>query len=579
MQSIPLRALACLLAGCLGCQAAPSPPTSEYSGPKNSCKKNSDCPENSVCNQEIKRCVLEGVAKDAEYHVVVYPKPDKTVSKSTSSNPLQGFDIVLDAEGVARTPLDIYFPVPVVLDIKYFADGVNQSVEFVTRLILTETGNQVPEFSRLIYDFRITSEERNSFPRRYFVPKNRQYRLKVIPEDPAGRYPIHDFAEVSVDRRGNLTIGEDNQRRISIFKEDNKVSGTVLIDGLPANGFTVQALDPTTNRVASLENVTKCSPDDDGEIECGKFTFGLEEAIDPFNLIISRPDIPGYPEVTKRGIPQSNPVVELLNPGPPVRFRGRVERPGFSLGSTTNYFDGMPNCTVYFRSSDIPEGRALLQANTDEKGDIIGRNGVAGVNLYAGSYRMTVVPPNRMGTIDYDFAVLSLADPIEIKGTGEMSRQVFTLQHRPFIEGYLTASGNPITGGMLRATPIGEANPWLRTSSTAIEQDGSYGIWVDQGNYRFIAEVPVESGYAWTIVSQEVEDSGTLDIELTIPFVATVELQPADVYYNRTHDLENVLVEWYEMIDGKHVLVGRSYSDAAGKATALLPPPQRTVFR
>lgn len=544
-----------------------------YRGPANTCHKNTDCPNTAVCHPELKRCVIAGVAANAKYHVVVYPNSDPVVLEKTTSNPPQGFDVVLDADGAASEELDVYFPVPVVLTINYKSGDTNQSVEFVTRIIMTETGNSGPEFARLIYDFRITSEQRINFPRRYFLPKDGTYQIKVIPEDSAGRYPVHYFRKVSVDPRGKLSIGDSGSNEINVYKEDNKVTGTLLMDGFPANGFTVQAIDPDTARIASPEVVSKCTLENDGSTTCGRFTFSLSAELETFNLVVSRPDIPGYPKVTKHGIPQSNPVVELKNPGPPVRFRARIERPPYTAESATNYFDGLPDCSVYFRSSNIPEGTALQYARTDEKGDLVDTQGLTGINLYAGSYRMTVVPPNRLGMVTYDYSVLNWTDPINVSGTGEMSRQVYTLERRPFIQGTLWGSDSEVTAGIIRAEPLGQANSLLRASTGKVASDGSYSLWVDRGNYRFTAEAPFESGYAWAITTKEIQDDSQLDIDLNIPFVATLKLRSADARHGRIHNFENVLVEWYEMISGDPVPVGRSVADKDGKVIALLPPP------
>jgi hypothetical protein len=503
--------------------------------------------------------------------------------------PEQLFAVTLDANGDISIPLDIYSPADTVYqEVRTQDDGER----IRARVLFTERLESVSDGPIRVYG--ATAIETSRFYMTALLPGSSRYGIKVIPQgDEAEAYPPRYYDDVEVTRSGGLWDSEGT--KLDYLEVDPAyvyVTGVVRRGSQPIANLVVEARDPDSGRVLSTPSITGCG----GGLICGQFTTGLAPEVTSFSLEIYRQNEPWYPAVTvpdisietileEQGTTEAIDlgIIDLEAPlGEVEKYRGRVEAP-VMLDDGSSVIDGVPDCRVVFESDDIAGGRVVRHAKTDQTGEIVDVTGNASVDLFPGLYEVTIIPPVPFNDSVDDYAVLGLADPLDITGTMNMEEQVFTLERRPTITGRVIGDEAQLLHGTVRAEPTEEAFLYSRSNTASIGPEGTFSIWLDEDNYWLIAEAPVESGYAFGIVDVDAADyceatldnDCELDIGLSIPFVSRATLILRESAGVAGVGLAGATVEWYEVEETnerKFHIVGRSISDDEGRVTALLPP-------
>ncbi|MCP4602319.1 MAG: hypothetical protein GY847_17685 [Proteobacteria bacterium] len=565
--SIPARSwiLAAVLLGC----SASKTNDSDYNGPVNSCSDSSDCPDYLICNSEHKLCVAD-VAYGQKYYIKVIPRPQTSIPK-------QVFYVTLDTDGTASIPgddgvmqklLPVKTPKPAFLKIVFKED--NKRKEIDSKVLVFNTGTVIPNHPAQITVYDIETETKSGDFAITIAPGIRQYQLKIVPQ---GQYadiiPVLYLDDVTVTQSGGLRDSTDAGLDEIVMPVAKKfITGTVFRGEQPVNGLTVRAIDPKSERIVSTQTLTGCPDAQDPPAICGEFQIGLAPDVTSYLLRISHPTETWYPtfttiaytvdqETADGGIEEPAPIEIKMAPlGTPIRYYARVE-------DTSS--DGVPNCLVYFKGTDVAGGVATRTAFTDSTGALEDENGISGINLYSAHYRMTVHPP-RLPEEATELAVFQWPSLIDISGSSTIAGPAFPLEPRPRITGRVMAENNPVPFGITTAYPMIDDPLLTRTSSTAINPDGLFTIATDFGRYRLVTEAPVQSGFAWNATVIDCAEDQFLPIHLPHPFVARAALSLDE------GGIEGAVVEWHKITTDSSYLVWRSTADAKGKVVALLPP-------
>lgn len=534
-----------------------------YDGPVNSCQSDDDCPEGS-CHPDLGRCVVPAPTDGRTYHVKVIPQSELGV-------PSQVFQVTPDGYGNVPEPLVLQTP-KLVQGATLALTSAETTVALKASVIFIDGGNQLPGRAA-----RITVYESSSsvFDGLELLPST--YSIIAIPEgDQAASHAVTYWSGIAVDENGDLRDLLDEKMDLVVPLADVEVRGAIRQGGLEMNGLRVVAVDPATGRIASTEATSDCvdAPD---EI-CGYFLIRLAPGVEEFSLEISRPAEPQHPVFTIPGfeVPEGADIVDLtedprlsLDPiGVPVRYHATVEKPVES-SSGTILNDPAPGCFVLFESYDVAGGSVTRWVSTNEMGAIEESEGELGVNLYPGDYKVTVIPAEAPSDTLTDYTAFISPEPISISGPSEIGGQVFPLSFRPLFKGSVLAFGERVPQVTLVAQPhLGEAD-FPRSSTASTGFDGRYSLWLDPGTYRVLAEAPPESGFAWGSTLLEVDDNGSSDLGLPLPFAARLSLAPI----SDKVEVAGAVVEWYFVdTDGRAYTIARVAADADGVVTALLPP-------
>jgi hypothetical protein len=510
--------------------------------------------------------------------------------------PPQVFDVALDEQGNVSTPLELYAPSdPVYQDVRTgdFGERIPARVLFTESIASGTAG--------LTRAYGVTAVESNLFFMTDLLPGFARYRIKVIPEgDEADDYPPRYYDDVEVTNSGGLLDSEG--LRIASLEVDRAyvyVTGTVERGDQPVDNVTVEARDPRSGRLLSTRSITGCG----GVTVCGQFTIGLAPEVTSFSLDIYRPSEPWYPAVTVADISIETVLqqqgtgsvidlgtIALAEPlGALTRYRARVEAP-VVLNDGSTVMDGVTDCRVIFESDDVAGGRAVRYGKTDQHGDLVNVSGNPGVDLFPGSYEVTVIPPVPFNDSVDDYGVFWLEDFLEVTEDMAGEPQVFTLEQRPVITGRVLGEGEQLFSGAILAEPVGEAFRYARANTASIGFDGTFAIELDSDATWLIAEAPPQSGYGFGVVRlnpAEVCDTGdgeqcVVNIPLSVPFVSTVTIIFKESTGAAGYGLGGATVEWYEVDETDpyaYHLVGRFTSDEEGRVTAYLPPAAQYVER
>ncbi len=582
MRLIVTVALALLLGGC-------NEGGSGYDGPVNSCRRDRDCESGTTCDSDLSRCVVPGTYAGRQYYVKVMPPLDMDV-------PPQVFSVTLDEQGNVAAPLEVYAAAdPVFLDVR--AEDRGERIQ--ARVLFTESIESVA--TGLTRAYGVTAVETSLFYMTDLLPGFSRYRVKVIPAgDEAEDYPARYYDDVEVTSSGGLLDSEGLKLdSLEVDRAYVYVTGAVEREGWPVDNVTVEARDPLGGRLLSTRSITGCG----GVTVCGRFTIGLAPQVTSFSLKIFRPSEPWYPAVTVPDISietilqeqGTGSVIDLgtiavtESLGALTRYRAHVEAPVI-LADGSTVMDGVGDCRVVFESHDVAGGHAVRYAKTDQYGDLVNVSGNPGVDLFSGTYEVTVIPPVPFNDSVDDFGVFNLEDSLEVTADMDGSQQVFTLVRRPTITGRVVGDGKQLLYGAIRAAPVGEVFSYSRSNTASIGSDGTFVMGLDNDAYRLVAEAPPESGFAFGVVQvnpDEMCDMGddeecTLDIRLPIPFVSTATVVFKESTGTAGSGLAGAAVEWYEVDEtdqNEFHLVGRFMSDEEGRVTALLPPTVQYVER
>ncbi|MCP4602213.1 MAG: hypothetical protein GY847_17135 [Proteobacteria bacterium] len=551
----------------------------DYDGPINSCRYDRDCPDKTVCNSGIMRCVKAGVAEDKEYFLKVIPKAETEI-------PEQVFKVTLDGDGKVREKLEIFERVDV--EVERIEGGItNLRSEIYAQMVIIDKGIRIPGDSPRITVYSFTRV--NEKLKMKLLPGIERYFVKLIPQgDMTAECPPSYYDNITITDEGKPRNSDGSDLSLSMQEAPDTMIGVIKRGDQPVNGLTVEALSQDTGQILSTRAVTGCLDESDIGRNCGEFqivfnaskTDDHDSASYRFLLRISKPNESWYPVTTilieHRYDPDVEPIVgdihveldpiELEPLGAMNRYNAQVSRENIG-------YDWVPDCLVVFESEDVAGGTAVRRAYTNEGGWLVnmleGESGYVGIDLYPGNYRITIVPPDQsLEAADDDAVDLS-------NSFGEtFSGQVFSLKSRPRISGRIIVDDVVISYGSVTAVPLhGEPN-YARSSFSTIGAEKLYTIWPDIGRYRLTAESHPKSGYAWGV--KDINTNKNLrfyDIKLTYPVVARAELslvhkENSDVWEDA---LEGAIVEWYEEIGNRAFIVGRSIVEPGGRIIALLP--------
>jgi hypothetical protein len=510
--------------------------------------------------------------------------------------PPQVFDITLDENGNTSAPLEVYATSdPVYQDVR--TGDLGERIR--ARVLFTES--IASDTTSLTRAYGVSAVETSLFFITDLLPGFARYRVKVIPEgDEAEDYPARYYDDVEVTNSGGLLDSEGLKLgSLEVDRAYVYVTGTVERGDQPVDNVTVEARDPRSGRILSTRSVTGCG----GVTVCGQFTIGLAPEVTSFSLDIYRPSEPWYPAVTVPDISIETVLqqqgtgsvidlgtITLAEPlGALTRYRARVEAPVI-LNDGSAVMDGVADCRVIFESDDVAGGHAVRYGKTDQHGDLVNVSGNPGVDLFPGSYVVTVIPPVPFNNSVDDYGVFRLEDFLEVTDDMDGEPQVFTLEQRPMITGRVLGDGEQLFFGAVRAEPVSEAFSYARSNTASIGPGGTFTIGLDNDATWLIAEAPPQSGYAFGVVwlnPEEVCDTGddaqcVVDIPLSVPFVSTATIIFKESTATVGYGLGGATVEWYEVDETDHNafhLVGRFTSDEEGRVTATLPPTVQYVER
>ena len=537
-----------------------------YDGPVNSCDEDQDCTQ-GTCHSQLGLCSIEPPSGGGDLVVKVIPDP------STGAPP-QIFDVTLDASGNINTPLDIRVPVAVnALTIARTDEEHNSTLE--ARVIFTDTGNQLPGRSA-----RITVYEAHNSMSFDLEMLPGKYRVMVMPVSlQADSFPVLYIDELVIDSSGLLYDSNGDPIDLVVPVGTASVAGVLLQGGLPINGLDVVAVDPTNGRIISTASTTKCVKVDGFDVY-GRFDIMIASGTEDFSLRISRPFEPHHPEIVIDGfsVASAGDPLDLtgdsalsLDPlGVPVQYHAKVNKP-VKTPDGMFFQDPAPGCFVLFESDDVGGGCIEKWVTTNESGALEEIEGITGINLYPGDYRVTIIPALITASSATDYTAYTTDEPITISEASQEEEQIFTLSWRPLLEGTVVANGQSVPVSTLTADAVGVAPQTVRPGTSSTGYDGSFSMWLDEADYHVAAEAPVESGFAWGTEVITISGNRTTSIELPIPFVAHGTITPSSDQANPI-DVGGSIIEWYRVVEGRAYAVGRSTADSLGHFTTLLAP-------
>jgi len=553
-----LAAAAMLWCGCARIDA--EPPGGAYRGPVNSCVDDGDC-EKGSCHETLGVCAVGAPAGVEGLYVKVIPDPATGAAS-------QVFEVSLDADGRIATTLDV--KVPVVINAATLA-GEDAPSHLQATVIFTHVGNRLPG-----HPPTLTVYEADGAVFELSLPSG-EYGIMAIPgggpNGQAGTFPVYYMDDVTIDSTGTLRDSEGEPTDLIVPAATSHVEGVVRQGGLPVNGLEVTAVDPATGRIVSTITETACSADG---FSCGRFRLGLAPGAETFSLKISRRFEPHHPVFELEGFTAGGDgeVLDVdvsLDPlGVPVKYLADVERPVTGVDGAV-FDDPAPGCFVLFESDDVAGGTVEKWVSTNESGALEETDGVLGVNLYPGDYRVTVIPAVVPADASTDYSAFVSEEPITISGAGGIDGQVFSLALRPRVEGTVRAGGEGVPGCTVTSEPMDGAPSTARGSTLASSQGGDFSMWMDEGRYLVVAEAPAESRYGWGVAETDVSEDGAIALALPIPYVAYGEVVPSGDQVDPI-DVGGTVLEWYRVRDGMAYAVGRVAADTEGAFTVLLPP-------
>ncbi len=539
-----------------------------YDGPVNSCDGDQDCSQ-GTCHPQLGLCSIAPPSDGSDLVVKVIPDP------STGAPP-QTFDVTLNESGNIDVPLEIGVSVIVnAMTIAKTDEDHTSALE--ARVIFTDTGNQLPGRSA-----RITVYEAHNSMSFDLEMLPGKYRVMVIPESlQAISFPVLYIDEVVIDSSGIIYDSNDEAMDLILPVGTASVEGVVLQGGLPMNGLDVVAVDPTNGRIVSTASTTECIVDEDLFEECGKFEIKIASGTEDFSLKISRPFEPHHPEFVIDGFSMTSAVDNILDLtgdpalsldplGVPVQYLAKVNKP-VKTHDGLFFQDPAPGCFVLFESNDVGGGRVEKWVTTNESGALEEIEGVTGINLYPGDYKVTIIPAFITASSATDYTAYTTDEPIAISEASQGEEQVFTLSWRPLLEGTVVANGKNVPVSTLTAEAVGDVPQTVRPGTSSTGFDGSFSMWLDEADYHVAAEAPVESNFAWGTEVITILGNGTASIELPIPFVAHGTITPSNDQANPI-DVGGSIIEWYRVVEGRAYAVGRSTADSSGHFTTLLAP-------
>ena len=208
---------------------------------------------------------------------------------------------------------------------------------------------------------------------------------------------------------------------------------------------------------------------------------------------------------------------------------------------------------------------------TNESGALEEIEGVTGINLYPGDYKVTIIPALITASSATDYTAYTTDEPIAISEASQEEEQVFTLSWRPLLEGTVVANGKNVPVSTLTAEAVGDVPQTVRPGTSSTGFDGSFSMWLDEADYHVAAEAPVESNFAWGTEVITISGNGNTSIGLPIPFVAHGTITPSSDQANPI-DVGGSIIEWYRVVEGRAYAVGRATADSLGHFTTLLAP-------
>ncbi len=561
--------------GCTGQIGSPKP--APYGGPRNYCTSNQECGDGSVCRRDLSLCVVNESPAGRDYIIRVSPL----------GGPAQTFAVEVNEQGRAEAHLEALEEVS--FDVRD-ADGT----VVTTRVVVSDVGGALPGHTPTLQSIDVFEHSDPELPMGVMslLPGTGRYSIKVVPIG-IGRanYPPAYFDEVTVtegdnsglvDRDGNplteLTVPvpavPDWTIRGEVLRGIQPGTGTQPGSVTqPVNGLTVEVIDPATGRVHSTPWVTGCLDESEAGQICGEFKLKHVSDLDTVSFKVSRPSELRYPVVVfedrLNNTPEQEQSVTLwLDPlSTPVRYTASVENPVMLEGSDSPTYYGLENCVVLFESDDVSGGSVSVPTVTDATGSL-------SLDLFPGLYRITILPPDMFPGDISDFALHEAERLIENTSSSETGSEAFLLSYRPKQIVRVSSSGRTIAETRVSTTPINHESPHARRSTSQSLSDGSQRLWVDPGLQRMTTTLPPDSGYAFDLREIYIEPSDA-QRPLELPVQVVEAPIPLVVQLALTADegvsVSGAEVEWYEVLDERAILVGRSVADAAGDVVALLP--------
>lgn len=546
-----------------------------YTGPTNVCTDKTDCQAGYICDNDLHICVREGGALHRPLYARIVP--------------LHQEPLVIPLEYSTEDTKTVQYTAADKVSVQVLtADG---DLAIASRILVTEPSGipgTPPEIRYAAATGLTGDNEKNNVQFRLREGLH-QYRIDALPSPGTKDYPPRYFDDVSVaenaDDSGTQFVDSDGNPMpvLSLLKGTNSISGRILRGTQPAQGLSVEIVDPPTGRILSTQDVTGCPDGADETQVCGDFKVKTIEpmADTDFFLKIWNENDPAYPTVVlpreAATVVENNFFVFTLSfLSSPVNFQAWVERPVRIAASDVTLHDRTADCFVVFESHPDNDKMAsvFLNAKTDASGEIVSLNGGPWMYLYPGDYRITIIPPGAGTRANEDYALYEETRHID---TSERT-QVFRLKYRYFTSFRIQAAGKDIPGATVEAVPIDHTSPYASSRYSEPLADGSHKLWLDAGQYRLTVKVPAQSGYAYAFREIFVEPQGDTSNELVeiflddfqVPFPSVAKLQ---VQNFEGVNLSGATVEWYEQLgDGATVVAARSTLDSGGYTVGLLPP-------
>ena len=548
-----------------------------YAGPVNHCGGSGDCPKGYTCDESSAMCVLKGGELNRALIARVIPK---------GMNP-QLFPLRYTEAGTRN----VFYFKPNTIERRVY--GAEDHLTTIAARVVVhdlQTFPGIPSYSVSA----VVSEGGGAASNAQFslADGERRYRIDVLPTS-GNNVPPRYYDNVSV----KSTVSEDGSKRVvNLYDEDglvlddftlpvcpdeNKKKGRILRGVQPAEGLSVQMVDPDTGRFLSNPVVTGCGETGQEDAVCGDFTLSPSRVADPYYIKIWNASDSAYPVVTipsTASVPDSSKVDVYTLPflSNPVHFGARVERRVRISKSGELSSDPAANCLVVFEANPqtTEMDSVFFIAKTDASGNIVGEKGNPWVYLYPDDYRVTIIPPGANATAREDYALLESIQPI----SDNQFKQVFVLDYKYYASFHIRAGGRDVPETVVEAVPVDPVSPYAKISYSQPQPDKSQRLWLDKGKYRLTVKVPSESGYAFTsreIFIEENPDTlfGPVEVQIDdflLPFPSVAKLH---IDSGEGVALEGATVEWYEQqADGNAVSVAVSTVDGDGNTVGLLPP-------
>ena len=520
----------------------------KYDGPINTCKNNSDC-QTGYCNSQLKVCAVNGSNKDIFTAKII-------VSDITDKYHFTGQQLFSVNANNSKKNLNLLLPVKV--------ESIDPGI--IATVLFADQSNSLSGFSSPLYVYKAGKKKR-SF---YLFPG--LYNVTIIPDNSDKLlYPVYTLGTVSVTPEGVFKDLNDNIIDIKMPHIDDDtykyktVSGTVSYvknnnELFIANNLRVRAVDDSGNFISSID-YTHCLQTSG----CGKFSLKLDNNVDTITILVDKPDEPFYPVYRFKSKINSKKNIQLIIPAPsaPLLVHGKVK------GNNENIDTIVPACTIVIEMELDAEDKTLrYEIKTDESGRFERKDGVPGVYLYPGTYRMTAYP--RVSNDDNltVFQQTTTPEPFEVNSILNNYVEI-QLSSRINITGTtITHDKRGIPGTLLTAYDINSENMYS-TVYMLSNSESTFSTWLNDSVYRVIAIPPVISNFAagvelWNIKqSPEVSNS----IELHYPIVVEGEVYPGKV----TDSVEGLIIEWYKEYSGHDYLVSHSTVLENGFFRGLLP--------